>query len=77
MRKLSQSMQSLTSARYQLADRLMDTLIAIEQESGIFLIKPMFSFRGRQVHEDSVFSDYVFTFKMRSDCADNIVWAFN
>jgi len=42
-------MNSLTSSRMELANQLMETLMSIEQESGIFLIKPMFSWRGRQV----------------------------
>lgn len=35
--------------RYRLANMLMETLDGIEQESGIFLIKPMYSYRGRYV----------------------------
>lgn len=34
--------------RYRLANMLMETLDGIEQESGIFLIKPMYSYRGRE-----------------------------
>ena len=33
--------------RIKLANLLMDTLDTIEQESGIFLIKPMYSYKGR------------------------------
>ena len=35
--------------RLKLANLLMNQLDNIEQESGIFLIKPMYSYRGRSV----------------------------
>ena len=39
-------MDALGSERLQLANMLMITLDEIERESGIFLIKPMFSYRA-------------------------------
>ena len=39
-------MDALGSERIQLANLLMITLDEIERESGIFLIKPMFSYRA-------------------------------
>ncbi|KAK3792185.1 hypothetical protein RRG08_026589, partial [Elysia crispata] len=35
--------------RLKLANLLMDTLDTIAQESGIFLIKPMYSYKGREM----------------------------
>ncbi|XP_033725885.1 myosin-6-like isoform X14 [Pecten maximus] len=40
-------MDQMGSERLRLANLLMETLDSIEQESGIFLIKPMYSYRGR------------------------------
>ncbi|XP_060075166.1 uncharacterized protein LOC132554861 [Ylistrum balloti] len=40
-------MDQMGSERIRLANLLMETLDSIEQESGIFLIKPMYSYRGR------------------------------
>ena len=40
-------MDGMGAARMKLAQMLMETLDNIEQESGIFLIKPMYSFRRR------------------------------
>ena len=40
-------MDSLSADRVNLAQLLMKTLDEIEQESGIFLIKPMYSLKGR------------------------------
>lgn len=37
--------------RMRLANLLMETLDSIEQESGIFLIKPMYSYRRREIKE--------------------------
>jgi hypothetical protein len=42
-------MDEMGSERMRLANLLMETLDSIEQESGIFLIKPMYSYRGRSV----------------------------
>ena len=39
-------MDSMGSERLELANFLMVTLDDIERESGIFLIKPMFSYRS-------------------------------
>ncbi|KAL4216430.1 hypothetical protein ACF0H5_024155 [Mactra antiquata] len=41
-------MDEMGMERYRLANMLMETLDCIEQESGIFLIKPMYSYRGRE-----------------------------
>ncbi|XP_069102203.1 uncharacterized protein [Argopecten irradians] len=40
-------MDQMGSERIRLANLPMETLDSIEQESGIFLIKPMYSYRGR------------------------------
>ena len=40
-------MDEMGIERLKLANLLMDTLDTIEQESGIFLIKPMYSYKGR------------------------------
>ncbi|KAI8500649.1 hypothetical protein Bbelb_214670 [Branchiostoma belcheri] len=45
--KWSAQMDRMGDHRVRLANLLMDTLETIEQESGIFLIKPMFAYRGR------------------------------
>jgi hypothetical protein len=42
-------MQNLQEERLKVAVDLMNTLDSIEQQSGIFLIKPMYSFKGRLV----------------------------
>ncbi|CAL1539571.1 unnamed protein product, partial [Lymnaea stagnalis] len=45
----AQKMDQMGLDRLKLANILMETLDTIEQESGIFLIKPMYSYRGREV----------------------------
>ncbi|XP_055872549.1 uncharacterized protein LOC106066201 isoform X3 [Biomphalaria glabrata] len=47
-KKWAQKMDEMGSERISLANMLMETLDTIEQESGIFLIKPMYSYRGRE-----------------------------
>ena len=42
-------MQNLHEERLKTAVNLMNALDNIEQQSGIFLIKPMYSFKGRLV----------------------------
>ncbi|XP_071510595.1 uncharacterized protein [Diadema antillarum] len=42
-----EEMDSLTAERNRLAHLLMETLTHIEQESGIFMIKPILSWKGR------------------------------
>ncbi|XP_071501836.1 uncharacterized protein [Diadema antillarum] len=49
-----EEMDSLTAERNRLAHLLMETLTHIEQESGIFMIKPILSWKGRTDTE----SDY-------------------
>ncbi|XP_021373671.1 microtubule-associated protein futsch-like isoform X2 [Mizuhopecten yessoensis] len=44
-------MDQMGSERLRLANLLMETLDSIEQESGIFLIKPMYSYRGRDIKD--------------------------
>lgn len=44
-------MDEMGVERYRLASMLMETLDSIEQESGLFLIKPMYSYRGREPKE--------------------------
>ncbi|XP_053387320.1 uncharacterized protein LOC123542904 [Mercenaria mercenaria] len=44
-------MDEMGIERYRLANMLMETLDSIEQESGLFLIKPMYSYRGREPKE--------------------------
>lgn len=46
-KRWSDRMDEMGIERYRLANMLMETLDTIEQESGIFLIKPMYSYRGR------------------------------
>ena len=46
-KRWSDRMDEMGVERYRLANMLMETLDIIEQESGIFLIKPMYSYRGR------------------------------
>merc|ERR1719422_3014613 len=41
-------MDHLGMERLKLANLLMSTLDGIEQESGLFLVKPMYSYRGRE-----------------------------
>ncbi|XP_078329129.1 uncharacterized protein LOC111112655 isoform X1 [Crassostrea virginica] len=45
-------MDDMGSERMRLANLLMETLDSIEQESGIFLIKPMYSYRGSPLDPD-------------------------
>lgn len=45
-------MEELQVKRMKIATDLMHKLDNIEQQSGIFLIKPMYSFKGRNVVED-------------------------
>ena len=40
-------MDEMGMERLRIASELMETLDTIEQQSGIFLIKPMYSYRGR------------------------------
>ena len=40
-------MDEMGMERLRIANELMETLDMIEQQSGIFLIKPMYSYRGR------------------------------
>ena len=42
-------MDHMGNDRLRFANILMETLEDIEQQSGIFLIKPMYSFKGRLV----------------------------
>jgi hypothetical protein len=51
-------MQHLQEQRLKIAVDLMHTLDNIEQQSGIFLIKPMYSYKGRLV--DFLFFMYFF-----------------
>ncbi|XP_052059105.1 myosin heavy chain, striated muscle-like isoform X5 [Mytilus californianus] len=44
-------MDHMGNDRLRFANILMETLENIEQQSGIFLIKPMYSFRGRDIKE--------------------------
>ena len=46
-RQWAERMDEMGMERLKLANLLMNTLDGIEQESGIFLIKPMYSYRGR------------------------------
>ncbi|GFR87029.1 centrosome-associated protein CEP250-like isoform X1, partial [Elysia marginata] len=48
-RQWADRMDEMGIERLKLANLLMDTLDTIEQESGIFLIKPMYSYKGRDV----------------------------
>lgn len=45
----AEKMDVMGLERLRLAAMLMDSLDSIEQESGLFLIKPMYSFRGREL----------------------------
>jgi hypothetical protein len=45
--KWAEKMDCMGSERLRLAQLLMEILDDIEQESGIFLIKPMYSYKGR------------------------------
>ena len=47
--KLNVNMKNLHNERLRLATNLMSTLDYIEQQSGIFLVKPMYSYKGRLV----------------------------
>ncbi|CAG5122145.1 unnamed protein product, partial [Candidula unifasciata] len=53
-RQWAERMNGMGAERLKLANLLMDTLDSIEQESGIFLIKPMYSYRGREAKLDHV-----------------------
>ena len=46
-RHWAEKMDMMGFERLRLAAMLMDSLDSIEQESGLFLIKPMYSYRGR------------------------------
>ncbi|KAJ8311754.1 hypothetical protein KUTeg_011109 [Tegillarca granosa] len=48
-KKWADKMDEMGSERLRLASLLMETLDSIEQESGIFLIKPMYSYRSRDM----------------------------
>ncbi|XP_052693168.1 uncharacterized protein LOC128171411 isoform X3 [Crassostrea angulata] len=50
-KRLADKMDDMGSEQMRLANLLMETLDSIEQESGIFLIKPMYSYRGREIKE--------------------------
>ncbi|XP_061170471.1 myosin-10-like isoform X3 [Saccostrea echinata] len=50
-KRWADKMDGMGSERLRLANLLMETLDSIEQESGIFLIKPMYSYRGREIKE--------------------------
>ncbi|XP_060555548.1 uncharacterized protein LOC132716319 isoform X1 [Ruditapes philippinarum] len=50
-KRWAERMDEMGSERYRLANMLMETLDSIEQESGLFLIKPMYSYRGREPKE--------------------------
>lgn len=47
----AEGMDSMGNDRLRFANILMETLEDIEQQSGIFLIKPMYSFKGRDIKE--------------------------
>ncbi|XP_067653461.1 putative leucine-rich repeat-containing protein DDB_G0290503 [Haliotis asinina] len=53
-RKWAEHMDDMGAERLKLANMLMETLDSIEQESGLFLIKPMYSFRGREMKQKYV-----------------------
>ncbi|XP_071098823.1 putative leucine-rich repeat-containing protein DDB_G0290503 [Haliotis cracherodii] len=53
-RKWAEHMDDMGAERLKLANILMETLDSIEQESGLFLIKPMYSFRGREMKQKYV-----------------------
>ena len=46
-KKWAEGMDHMGNDRLRFANILMETLEDIEQQSGIFLIKPMYSFKGR------------------------------
>ncbi|PVD36226.1 hypothetical protein C0Q70_03202 [Pomacea canaliculata] len=48
-RKWADKMDQMGLERLRLAAMLMDSLDNIEEESGLFLIKPMYSFKGREL----------------------------
>lgn len=52
--KYDENMHNLQQERYKVAIDLMQTLDTIEQQSGIFLIKPMYSYKGRFVHDNTI-----------------------
>ncbi|XP_041355858.1 uncharacterized protein LOC121373345 isoform X2 [Gigantopelta aegis] len=47
-RRWADRMDEMGAERLRLANILMDTLDGVEEESGLFLIKPMYSYRGRK-----------------------------
>ncbi len=49
--KWAERMDAMGLERLHLAQMLMETLDAIERESGIFLIKPMYSYKGKYVFD--------------------------
>ncbi|XP_065930177.1 myosin-4 isoform X28 [Magallana gigas] len=51
-KRWADKMDDMGSERMRLANLLMETLDSIEQESGIFLIKPMYSYRGSPLDAD-------------------------
>ncbi|XP_048750682.2 myosin heavy chain, striated muscle-like isoform X3 [Ostrea edulis] len=51
-KRWADKMDDMGSERMRLANLLMETLDSIEQESGIFLIKPMYSYRGSPLDVD-------------------------
>ena len=50
-KKWAEGMDHMGNDRLRFANILMETLEDIEQQSGIFLIKPMYSFKGRDIKE--------------------------
>ncbi|WAR30176.1 hypothetical protein MAR_003744 [Mya arenaria] len=50
-KRWADKMDEMGMDRYRLANMLMETLDSIEQDCGIFLIKPMYSYRGREPKE--------------------------
>ena len=46
-KRWADKMDEMGMERMKLANVLMETFDDIERESGIFLIKPMYSYRGR------------------------------
>ncbi|ESO89706.1 hypothetical protein LOTGIDRAFT_234110 [Lottia gigantea] len=50
-KRWAEKMDSMGSERLRMANLLMETLDSIENESGIFLIKPMYSYRSRDLQQ--------------------------
>ncbi|KAK6184648.1 hypothetical protein SNE40_007080 [Patella caerulea] len=48
-KRWADKMDEMGTERLRMANLLMETLDSIENESGIFLIKPMYSYRGREL----------------------------